>query len=322
MLTSLGTVHGCFQQGETYELADALGASFCLGRIAVRTTEPPEIYTRFMARLDDGAGEPCLFLPFVGEFGHLVMTHIRLVHWHKAAHKAVACRDHERVLFPSANEFVTDWIDPVPDAKRIASHRSERLVWPHITARYPNHKVIEAGNLTPTQELIAIHPTERIPFRPRLRGLHVDVVLGVRQRAFEAVRNWRHWTLVADALKIHGYTFAVMGHLDTSCHLVGESFHTGDMDTDAAVEALTSCHLYVGNDSGGSHLASTVGAPMLIFRETASGSRDLTPRMDKVNTGRVEVLPPTAWNQPQQVIETILERLGNGVHTANEVHHA
>ena len=88
-----------------------------------------------------------------------------------------------------------------------------------------------------------------------------------------------------------------MGDKRTSFDLKGQAAHSGDYDTDAAIELLQGCSLYIGGDSGGSHLAAAVGAPMLIFRETASRSRDLTSRMAITNPGRVEVMPSKSWDK-------------------------
>jgi hypothetical protein len=264
-----------------------------------------------LTRLAVGAGRPCLFLPFVGEFGHEVMTHIRLVHFHQASEKVVCCRPGHEVLYPSATSFVIDWQDPVNDLHRIATMRHKAIAWPVIIDQYPNHQVIAAGGLTREQELYCIEPAVRIPFRPRVRNLKVDVVLGVRQRQFAPIRNWTHWKAVANGLRDAGLTFAVMGNRATSFDLDGQSLHTGDYDTDLAIELLKSCKLYVGTDSGGSHLASTIGASMLVFRETASGSRDLTPRMREVN-GRCITALSNAWDRPATIIDKMLKMVDRG----------
>ncbi len=259
-------------------------------------------------RLDEGAGHPCLFLPFCGEFGHLIMTHTRMVHFHKASRKVVCCRPGEEVLFPSADEFVTDWRDPLDDKHRIATLRNLKLNWPEIIARYPDHARPTVGRLLPSEELFSIHPYLPIPFQPKRRDLQADVVLGVRHRTTFPERNWNHWQYVADALENAGYTFAVVGNLETSQRLIGEECQSGDYDTDAAIELMQKCKLFVGTDSGSSHLAATVQAPMLIFREQAHQSRNLVPRMQEVNRQLIQYLPE-GWYEPDSVIDAILSRL-------------
>jgi hypothetical protein len=266
-----------------------------------------------LAKLDDGAGRKCLFLPFIGEFGHLIMTHIRQVHFHRAGRKIVCCRPGEEVLFPSADAFDTDWHDPIDDSVRCGTANDHLPVWNYIERRYPYHRRIVAGRLTPEQELYAIQPKLRIPFRPTLRGLQADVVLGIRHRRFCPERNWKHWQFIVDRITAAGFTFAVIGAKPTSLELEGQVCHSGDFDTDAAIELMQKAALYVGTDTGVSHLASTVGVPMLVFRETASQSRNLLPRMAEVNPGNVETIDD-GWVNPSRVADRIIERLQMASH--------
>ncbi|MBV8782418.1 MAG: hypothetical protein JO353_13565, partial [Phycisphaerae bacterium] len=158
--------------------------------------------------------------------------------------------------------------------------------------------------------LHCIEPGTAIPFNPRRRGLKADVLLGVRQRQFCPERNWLHWQSLADAITAAGYSFAVIGNPDTATSLDGQVCRSGDYDTDTAIELLRGCKLYIGQDSGNSHLAATAGAPMLLFREEACMSRDLTGRMERVNPGRVEVMRGV-WNDPPAIIARAIERIKN-----------
>lgn len=312
MTQTIGTADDCYLAGQVYEPSDAIAVSFVRNGAAVWTQQPPEIITQLLQRLDVGAGKTVLFLPFVGEFGHLVMTHLRIVHFSRAFRKIVCCRPGEQVLYPSADLFFTAWENPIPDEKRIATMRSQEFNWPEIRRVFPEAIPLKAGNLTPSQELHCIHAGSSIPFRPKLRGLYPDVVLGVRRRDFTPERNWPHWQQVADALTANGYTFAVTGDRATSSDLAAQKFHTGDFDTDAAVEALKNCRLYIGTDTGSSHLAAAVGAPMMIFRTNGGNSRDLIPQMEQRNPGRVSALPLSAWDRPCEVIGAALDALAAG----------
>jgi hypothetical protein len=312
MISNQSVAGDVYRRGVIYDLVDVIGASWIRAGVAVRSLTPPPFIEQMMAKLDDGASKPCLFLPFVGEFGHEIMTHIRLVHFHRASEKVVCCRAGSEVLYPSAIEHVTDWRDPVPDKLRIATMRHNSYDWSAIQHLYPGHHVVKAGGLTPSQELVAIEPDKAIPFQPKRRGLRADVIFGVRRRKFAPERNWEHWESLAAAATCAGLTFAVMGDRPTSFDLSGQTVHTGDLDTDAAIELLQTCKLYVGTDSGGSHLASTVGAKMLLFREMNGGSRDLTSRMSQVNPGRIEVVPG-GWNRPNAVASQMLMSVGKAV---------
>lgn len=308
MNETVATPQMVYRQGWLYVVPDRLAAEWIRAGFARESQDKPAYVQQLLDRLDDGAGQPCLFLPFVGEFGHMIMTHVRLVHWHKASRKVVCCRVGEECLYPSADEFVTDWEDPTPDLKRIGTMRERQPDWSHLIERYPGLHVLQSGGLTPEQELWPINAAERVPFAPYRRGLKADVVLGVRVRQFCPERNWRHWQRLADEIRRAGYSVAVIGVRPTTLDLVGQVHHSADYDTSAAVELLEGCQLYVGTDSGSSHLAAAVGAPMLVFREEAGGSRDLTTLMEERNPGRVEVVRH-AWEYPDRVIRAVLARL-------------
>jgi hypothetical protein len=308
MKQTLHTATGAYLYKRIYEVDDVIGEEWDRKKVAARSTEPPPHIAELLARLEDGAGESCLFLPFVGEFGHEILTHIRIVHFHRAAAKVVCCRPGSEILYPSASAHVTDWKDPIPDERRAGTIREGEIFWPEIVNRFPSLHQVPAGGLTYQQEMYAIEPDARIPFRPKRRGLRVDVVFGVRRRAFAPEKNWQHWQKVADAIARAGYSFAVIGARETSDDLRGQRCHSGDLDTDAAIELLQNCRLYVGSDSGNSHLASTVGASMLIFREPRNGMRDFVPRMKLVNPDRIE-FDAEGWDNPESVIVRTLETL-------------
>jgi hypothetical protein len=138
MLDSVATPDDCFRKGDRYEVDMAHGVSFIRSGAAIQTTQPPEIIERLLARLEIGAGGKAIFLPNAGiEFGHTVMTGIRIVEFSRATEKIVCCRPGEQVLYPSATGFCTDWTDPIPDAKRVGTMRDTQLLWPEIAARYP-----------------------------------------------------------------------------------------------------------------------------------------------------------------------------------------
>lgn len=307
MLKNLGTTGGPYRRGRVYELDAKTAAEWIAKEIATPSAEPPPAVAAVYARLTEGAGETCVFLPFVGEFGHEIMHHVRLVHFHQAARKIICCRPGHEVLYPSASDFVTDWNDPIPDQVRAGTIRDRVLHWPQIQKRFVDHRFVPAGNLSTQEELVCIHPERKIPFKPRPRLISVDAVIGVRNRQFCPEKNWPHWQAVADRLAAAGYTFAVMGAKETSLDLAGQSYHTGDLDTEAAIELLQKCRLYIGSDSGGSHLAATVGAPMLVFRLERDDHRNFLPRMALVNPQNVEIVD--GWNDPQAVADRALHIL-------------
>lgn len=301
MLQTLGTAMAAFTAGEPYDVTPEMGRDWIRNGIAVETDVPPEWIADLYRRLEAGADGPVLFTPFLGEFGHLIMTHVRMVAFHKSVAKIVCCRPGEEVLFPSAYRWITDWIDPTDDRFRAGAMQSPASLWPGIMARFPCHQFIESGNLNRTQEGFAIHPDRRIVFTPRRRGLRADVLIGVRRRDFHHAKNFprAHWQTNADALRAHGLTFAVVGHRSSSYDLRGQAWHSGDYDTDAAIEGMQNCRLFISTDTGSAHLASTVGCRQLVIREEFFG-RDFIPRMEQVNPGKVHRIEG-AWDNPAKI---------------------
>jgi hypothetical protein len=308
MLETVSCIHETYVKGKIYEITDAIAVSFLGAKHAEISLIPPDFVKEIQARMALETGKNVLYLPFCGEFGHLIMSHIRLVHFSKAKTKVVCCREGEQVLFPTASSFVTDWVDPIKDEERIATLRDSRIDWPEITQRYPSHLHVESGKLSQSQEVLPIEPATRIKFRPQLRDMVSDVVLGVRTRQNCSERNWQHFERVAEALTKASVSFSVIGERTTSRDLPGQWYHSGDFDTDAAIELLMNCKLFVGTDSGASHLAATVGANMLVFREELGGSRNLVPRMQIVNPKPITCLTGV-WNKPQAVIDSMFKQL-------------
>lgn len=310
VLQNFATVERGFITGEVCEVDDFNGDVWSMNGLCECTTDKPPHIINFFDRLDAAKDRPAIFLPHLGEFGHVCMTGIRLVHWNTASEKIVCCKPGEEVLYPSAAGFVTDWKMPafVKDIETAGSMRSQPHLWPDLTSRYPDHLAIEQGGLTAHQELLGVRLDERISFRPRRRGLRTDVLLGVRCREFHPEKNFRHWPAVAAGLKAEGIRFAVVGGKPGSLHLDGEEFHTGDMDTDAAVEAIQNCKLWASTDTGSAHLASTVGCNMIVIREAFFG-RDFLPRIAAANFGCPTQRLEGVWDEPAAVVGAIVEAL-------------
>jgi hypothetical protein len=275
-------------------------------------------------RLAQGRGKRVVFTPFLGEFGHKIMHHARLVHFAEAEYKGVCCQPGEEVLYPSANEFFYRW-QPLPDGERQGTDRYLRQ-WPEIEAKYADHLLIQSGGLSMLEEKTPIEPTKRIPFNfqrsadPRLT---VDVCIGTRKRELNARQNWSHCQLIADACKARGLTFATIAHPEVGYHLDGETCMSGEFESmDAAIQLLQSAKFYFSQDSGCAHLASTVGIDMAVLKvphkiwaeelARANGTpvpvygRDFIDRMIEVNFDRQTIkIEPEKWFEPNEVLSAI-----------------
>lgn len=333
---NISTDHGAYVAGQTYDVLDrdaeswvrvgyarltdgaAISDSFADIITQMRrqrrgpVIDPAKLEAGMLARLDIGAGETALFMPFLGEVGWLVMWHMRLVNFSRASRKIVCCRRGQECLFPSASEFFYDWQDPLKDAERAGTDRVVRQ-WPEIAAKFPGAVPVLAGGLSMDEELIPLRPGERIPVTPAVRrGLRVDVCIGTRRRKFLPAKNWQHWPRVAEALRGAGLTFAVIGSRESSYALDGMAGMSDEMGGwDAAVELLSNCRLFIGTDSGGAHLASVVGKCPLVVQQVpdpCSGTtRCFIGRMRQTTTHGVEWLGPGEWDSPDTMIERALE---------------
>ena len=262
-------------------------------------------------RLEIGADGTALFLPHVGEFGHRILTGIRLVHFNKARTKIVCCRPGEEVLYPAAARFYTDWPDPVDDKLRAGTGEPYR--WPQIEKLFP-FPIVHTGALDMDQEKETLYPEYRMRFRPIKRGLSADICFGVRHREFCPEKNWpiANWGRIGLALNKAGFTFGVVGLKPATLDIPGQACSSGDYDTDAAIEMLQGCQLYLGTDTGVSHLCATIGKPMIVWREESAWNRDLRDCMVQRNfPGMTKLMPPETWKHPEWIIETALSFLAN-----------
>ncbi|MBV8780742.1 MAG: hypothetical protein JO353_05030, partial [Phycisphaerae bacterium] len=152
MLTSLANPTEVFQQGLIYDFTERVGRHFIQQGIGEFSADPPSDIAALLDRIAAGENKPCLFLPFIGEFGHQVMWHMRYVQFHRASEKIVCCREADRVLYPSATEFVCDWTDPLTDIQRVGTNRHGDPEWTELRERFPNHVPLASGGLSMSQE--------------------------------------------------------------------------------------------------------------------------------------------------------------------------
>jgi hypothetical protein len=250
-----------------------------------------------------------LFLPWRNEFGTLMMHHVRRIHGHTAKSKIVCCRKGEEVLFPSANEFYYDW-EEVPDVARgrqltqsSANHRylvrlASRLErqFPHATPHLPD----------------LCRPTRESDFTPKprwIRGLKTDIVIGARLRQHVPERNFHHWQAVVDGLIAEGLSVSVVGREEVTVPISGLQIRSWDYDDlDAAIELLQNCRLFLGTDSGVTHMAVLAGVPILVFHSQnrirfRNWGLHYVPTVQK---NAYEILLG-CWNDPEAIVRRTVD---------------
>jgi hypothetical protein len=257
---------------------------------------------------EEGAGKKVLFTPFYGEFGWKIMFALRLVHFSKAKYKIVCAQKGEEALYPTANEFFYDWVNPIPDKDRAGTFRDNTINFPDIYKLYPDAIPVRTGGLSFTQEAIPYHPGPDIDITPKIiRRLDVDICIGTRRREMCPDKNYQHYPAIADYLNKRGITFAIIGNRETSFPLTGMKYMSGDYDDlNSAIELLQNCKLYVGQDSGGAHLASLCkGSDMIVQIVRGDKHRRFIGHIIENTNRKVTLVHDSYWENPQGIIDEI-----------------
>jgi hypothetical protein len=247
-----------------------------------------------------------VFLPWIGEFGVMLLRWVRYVHWYEATEKIVCCRRGFEVFFPSATAFLYDWPDLLEDRDRVGDGDTHNASAPllaygeELKKLYPRHiHVLPHHDRGKQCGLKAFSLVPAV-----VRGLSTDVVLGVRSRQYKPARNWSYWECLAKSLSSDGYSIGLVGQKGTSQDLVSATVRAWDWgdDPSASIELLSNCRLYIGTDSGASHLAAFCSAPSLVFQYDGDGVGHHVDKMQAINLSYFQFLH-NVWDHPDVVAE-------------------
>jgi ADP-heptose:LPS heptosyltransferase len=264
--------------------------------------------------------ENIVFLPHWGEFGWLVMTHIRYVHGHQADEKVVCCQKGEECLFPSANlhYFVEN---PFPDYQRHVNGAIQPLrpaetqfkqnLMKTLSKTFRQHQFDQFPSYQTAvsyAKLVKFMPTVKRKLNP------VDVVLGARLRGNNS-RNFAHWEWLASELIRRGLSVGVAGDSATSAPMtltcIERAWDHPDGPTFGSVNLLADCRVYCGVDSGMSHLAALMDTPMIVLQQDLRRGPPAHIHVMKAANHRylkiVEQL--SAWNYPEILLQEIVQTL-------------
>lgn len=263
-----------------------------------------------------------VFLPFYGEFGFYIMSHIRWVHHSSAPEKIVCCVRGDECFFPSASSFYYEWQHPFEDWRRcglrdkysfksIAPTKLELDLFKRLKEKYSDAFLAQLQRPIPFSQ---VHKWPVPVHAPALHIPKVDVVICARHRQAhthegdKGMRNFRHWQPLADHLVSRGFTFAVIGNADTSFEVRGATIvnwkHPNK--TDVMISLLKQCGLYIGTDTGPTHLAALLGVPMLVFRNPNDRAYNLlercVSRVAKTSGAHYEEVI-CAWEAPKLIAD-------------------
>jgi len=261
----------------------------------------------FVWRMKPGSDRPTVFMPWYGEFGVMLMYWVRYVHHFSAPDKVVCCRRGEEAYYPSARYYWSDFEEPVPDErKRGAMHRIKHCesnkklrtriqdAIGEVEWQYPR-RIKDLGQF----ELLGV-PMEPSP----RRGLSVDVTIGPRNRRYKPQRNWNHWSRLVDSLQDRGLRVGLVGRQETTFDLPQAAVRAWEVGDDAAanIELLQNSRLYIGTDTGTSHLAALLGVQSVLFRFPDPWS--YLEAMKRSNPNRCEIVAG-GWKDPDAVWNTV-----------------
>ena len=247
-----------------------------------------------------------VILPFYGEFGFYILNHIRWCYGSDMEENIICCLPGHECLYPHADAFFYDWINPLPDDIRSGDFTSSKSGWQQydteLTKRlsniYPDHKIVRPTYLSYWDTC------DTIKFKPKVEHLlpNVDIVVAPRRRAFCNERNYRHWTNVVKELR-KKYTVGIAGNPDYSFQLDADAYawnHPGG-HTEGTIDLLQNCKLFVSTDTGVGHLGAFLDTPMLVFRNDDHGYMGVIKKANQNSCKRLWGI----WNDPRRLLACI-----------------
>ncbi len=230
--------------------------------------------------------KPTIFLPNYGEFGSTVHKLIKMVHFHTSPEKIVCCKKGDEALFPSANKFYYDWEDCVEDVHRWGFFTKKRLQGRknHRYREYQNLIALDFEKIKQAfgQDCNYIHLWKynhdnyfqdyahhfRVKLTPIIaQDIKADIIISPRDRKGRPENNFLKWDRLINVFNRNGYSVGCVGSEEQSLKLNSSYVNSWDYEdnSSAVIELLGNCKLYLGLDTGVSHLASMMSAPMIVF---------------------------------------------------------
>tara|TARA_Y100000310_G_scaffold316360_1_gene367987 strand:- start:589 stop:1509 length:921 start_codon:yes stop_codon:yes gene_type:complete len=232
-----------------------------------------------------------VFLPNYGEFGPTIDKLIKIVHFCQAPKKIICCKKGEEAFFPSATHFYYNWNHNLINDEHRWGLFTKSTYLNNNNIRVKNTKILHYLNECKQEcqrikkeigdaqymELSTFNNDKiwkkhshlfRFELEPQIKqNIQADVIISPRKRESRRDNNFERWDrFIADMHK-HKYTVGCIGSEEHSFKLENtvNSWDYQD-NASASIELLNSCKVYVGLDTGPSHLASFMSIPMIVFQ--------------------------------------------------------
>lgn len=251
----------------------------------------------------DESKKPTIFLPNYGEFGSTVHKLIRIVYFYNSPKKIVCCKKGEESLFPLANKFFYDWNDCVDDIHKWGFFSKKKLQGVK-NYKYKEYQNLISQDFEKIQSIFGknynyIHLWKynsdkifqlyahyfKVKLKPKtLKNIKADIIISPRYRKGRSENNFLEWEKLINIFNKKGYSIGCIGSKEQSLRIRNSNINSWDYkdNTSAIMELLNNCKLYLGLDTGISHLASIMSIPMIVFSHV-NQKHYLTNFMEKAN---------------------------------------
>jgi len=286
----------------------------------------------YFDRLLNEKNKCVVILPYYGEFGHFILHYVRCVEYIKAETKIVCCYPGDESFFPSATGFYYDWQNPFHDNERCGFR--DRWFFTEDINETPIEKQLRQRLLTIFREYEHIRidypmPLERlvitdVPFRIKQLDEAIapklDVVICARHRQpinskeDSSLRNWPYWEQLISGLAENGYKIGIVGKEYSTFQFSNASLVKSwnfPNETKFMFNMLTNCRLFIGTDTGPTHLATWLARQLIIFR-LQDGSPDFLTNVVEPVTARLGkrcLRMDESWDDPYNILRKALNML-------------
>lgn len=266
-----------------------------------------------------------VILPWRGEFGQMLMTHVRWVQGIQADPKIVCCRKGDEPLFPSATGFFYDWAGVLDDQKhtQFLMSKENRLyleglaqklasVYPGASFRFPlDGMKPQKFPRCPDNNFIP-EPLGKAPKK------FPDILVAPRFRKHGAHRNFQHWHDVIDALELHGFHVGLLGTAETSVDRPGLPLWLKAWDYSdnlgITLHWMKKAKMVLCTDSGIAHLAVLAGAPLQVIygkEGVEAGKEEWRWAFGHMKAHAVNYCEPIigGWDAPATVVVSVLSKV-------------